>query len=86
MLPKQCAMVGMEVPEIFLWWANIKVIFEQHPAGGKRGELPYMLERLGLKFEGRLHSGIDDCHNLARIALTLARDYGCLWATSGPRF
>lgn len=32
-----------------------------------------MLNKLGLEFEGRKHSGIDDARNIARIALELSK-------------
>jgi 3'-5' exoribonuclease 1 len=35
-----------------------------------------MLERQNLKFEGRLHSGIDDTRNIARILIKMRND-GC---------
>ena len=38
-----------------------------------------MLERQGMRFEGRLHSGIDDTRNIARIALRLCGDGACLY-------
>lgn len=39
-------------------------------------KLSTMLENLGLKYEGRPHSGLDDSHNIARIAIRMLRD-GC---------
>ena len=33
-----------------------------------------MMDVLDLPFEGKQHSGIDDAHNIARLALTLMRD------------
>lgn len=35
-----------------------------------------MLQILGMQFEGRPHSGIDDTRNIARIAIQLLKD-GC---------
>lgn len=35
-----------------------------------------MLEQLGLKYEGHPHSGLDDSHNIARIAIKMLKD-GC---------
>jgi inhibitor of KinA sporulation pathway (predicted exonuclease) len=32
-----------------------------------------MLEKLGLSFDGRCHSGLDDAVNIARIALELLK-------------
>ena len=37
---------------------------------------PRMLELQGMQPEGRLHSGIDDTRNIARIAMQMGRD-GC---------
>lgn len=39
-------------------------------------KLSTMLENLGLKYEGRPHSGLDDSRNIARIALRMLQD-GC---------
>ena len=33
-----------------------------------------MLQHLGLKFEGRPHSGIDDARNITRILIELIKD------------
>ena len=38
-----------------------------------------MLELQGMRFEGRLHSGIDDTTNIARIALKLCADGAVLY-------
>jgi 3'-5' exoribonuclease 1 len=35
-----------------------------------------MLENLGLEFEGRPHSGIDDSKNIARVLIKMIED-GC---------
>jgi len=37
-----------------------------------------MLSSLGLTLEGRHHSGIDDCRNIARIAKELCRRSRCV--------
>lgn len=39
-------------------------------------KLSTMLQKLGLKYEGRPHSGLDDSRNIARIAIRMLRD-GC---------
>lgn len=36
-----------------------------------------MLDNIGLQFEGKLHCGLDDARNLARIVSRLIED-GCL--------
>lgn len=35
-----------------------------------------MLEKLGMDYEGRPHSGLDDSKNIARIAIRMLQD-GC---------
>ena len=60
--------------------------FTQHTSGPASKSAPpmqvrpckiaQMLGRQGMRFEGRLHSGIDDARNIARIALRMRRD-GC---------
>ena len=35
-----------------------------------------MVQNLGMRFEGRPHSGIDDARNIARILQTMVQD-GC---------
>ena len=42
----------------------------------KRCKIKRMLELQGMQPEGRLHSGIDDTRNIARIAMQMGRD-GC---------
>lgn len=59
------------VPECYRRWINIKKPFSQRlnrPAAGMAG----MLNSLGLVLEGRHHSGIDDCKNIAKIVIELA--------------
>ena len=43
----------------------------------RSGNLSNMLESLGLEFEGREHSGIDDVKNIARVIVQLVKD-GCI--------
>ena len=38
-----------------------------------------MLERQGMRFVGRPHSGIDDSRNIARIAIRMASDGATLY-------
>lgn len=35
-----------------------------------------MLENLGMQYEGRPHCGLDDSHNIARVAIRMLKD-GC---------
>ncbi|KAJ3333015.1 3'-5' exoribonuclease 1, partial [Kappamyces sp. JEL0680] len=53
--------------------------------GTPSGNLSAMLTTLGLVFEGKQHSGIDDARNIARIVLHLARSGFCLEANTNLR-
>ncbi|HEY8375040.1 MAG TPA: 3'-5' exonuclease, partial [Nannocystis sp.] len=78
MLPVQCAAAGIDIgrlPRAYRRWINIKKIFLATLGKPKSLGMPTMLSALGLQLEGTHHRGIDDCHNIARIALAL-RDRG----------
>jgi inhibitor of KinA sporulation pathway (predicted exonuclease) len=73
MLPLQCWSLWIKVPERYRRWINIKDEFEsfyRRRAGGLQG----MLSAVGLEFEGRPHSGIDDCVNTARVWRQMCRN------------
>jgi len=70
MLPRQCALSGMHVPDRFRKWLNIKNLF--HVAMKRPGKgMLNMLNGLGLKLQGRHHSGLDDSRNIAAILKAL---------------
>lgn len=73
MLPAQLQLSGLRTRKYFRRWIDIKIPFRKHFYGNKRGPLGVtgMLNRLGLKFQGRQHSGIDDCRNTATILIKL---------------
>ncbi|MCB9569500.1 MAG: exonuclease domain-containing protein [Myxococcales bacterium] len=74
-LPVQCAASGPPItalPPIYRRWINIKKIFAKVKPRAKGFGMPSMLRGLGMELRGRHHRGIDDCHNIARIALGLA--------------
>jgi len=66
MLRDQCATSKLEVPKVFDHWINIRktynILMKAFPQG-----IDEMLEGLGEKFDGHLHSGIDDSYNIGRI-------------------
>jgi inhibitor of KinA sporulation pathway (predicted exonuclease) len=75
MLPVQCKAAGIAVPSLpraYRRWINIKKPFVELVRGAKSHGMPSMLRALNLELEGRHHRGLDDCHNIARIALALA--------------
>jgi len=55
-------------------YANLKKTFQSAYRPKSKMRLEQMLEHLGMEFEGRLHSGIDDAINIARIASFLVKD------------
>ena len=67
------AAVPTRAPECYCSWANVKHVFEQF-YGGRAGGMPSMLKSLRLPLEGRHHSGIDDCRNIANILIRLLED------------
>eukprot|EP00933_Yihiella_yeosuensis_P071380 TRINITY_DN7958_c0_g2_i3.p1 TRINITY_DN7958_c0_g2~~TRINITY_DN7958_c0_g2_i3.p1 ORF type:complete len:478 (-),score=100.85 TRINITY_DN7958_c0_g2_i3:157-1590(-) len=75
MMPRQCKVSGMHVPERFQRWLNIKNFFKSATGQGARG-MAQMLQSLELKLEGRHHSGLDDSCNIARILLKLLQQGG----------
>lgn len=74
MLPAQLAAteppIGF-VPHVYRKWINIKRPFAAWNGGPVKNGMLGMLKALNLELEGRHHSGIDDCRNIARIARAL---------------
>lgn len=71
MLPSQCATAGAPIPAVYRRWCNVKVAFSQIFRRSRASGMTSMLRTLGLELQGRHHRGIDDSHNIARIALAL---------------
>ena len=69
----ECARKGIAKPAYFDKWANIKELFADFYRV-KSCKIHKMLQLQGMKFEGRLHSGIDDTRNIARIAAKMLQD------------
>jgi len=76
-LPAQLASIGATVPQHFSQWINIKIAFGALYGLKKKKRakgMVDMLDKLGLELEGRHHSGIDDCRNIARVASKMLAD------------
>ncbi len=75
LLPRQCAQHRLSVPAWADCWVNIKRLYEWHfPRGTDRAHLADIAASLGVTLEGRLHSGMDDARNIARVMrMMLAR-------------
>jgi len=78
----ECSRKGIPKAEYFDKWVNLKQLFADHYKV-RRCKIAKMLERQGMRFEGRLHSGIDDSRNIARIAAQLVRDGSPVYINEG---
>ena len=54
-------------------WCNLKQLFADFYRV-RTCKIHKMLQLQGMRFEGRLHSGIDDTRNIARIAIRMRQD------------
>ncbi len=66
MLPEQCKQFNIMHAEYFNSWINLKKAYCKYTGTFPRG-MTRMLDDLDIKLEGRHHSGIDDCRNIAKI-------------------
>lgn len=69
----QCKISKLKVPTFARKWCNIRKVFGNF-YGTKRLRLIEMLYHLGLTFEGKPHSGLDDARNIAIVAIRLIKD------------
>ncbi|XP_036155735.1 3'-5' exoribonuclease 1 isoform X3 [Myotis myotis] len=73
----QCRLSRLKYPPFAKKWINIRKSygnFYKVPRG--QTKLTIMLEKLGMDYDGRPHSGLDDSKNIARIAIRMLQD-GC---------
>ncbi|KAL5205011.1 hypothetical protein ABZP36_009882 [Zizania latifolia] len=86
MLEGECRFKGIAKPEYFDRWINLKVPYEEVFGGGGGGVprlgLEEAIRMVGLAFQGRPHSGLDDARNTARL-LTLLMSRGVRLAVTG---
>jgi inhibitor of KinA sporulation pathway (predicted exonuclease) len=76
MMPRQCMLSGVEIPEMFTSWINLKLAFARGVYVPKRGKplgMAGMLHAAGMEIEGRHHSGIDDVKNICRVLTYMLR-------------
>lgn len=74
MLPSQCDLDGIALPDQFKQWIDLKHTFCES-TGYYPKSLKDMLARLDLPLKGRLHSGIDDVNNMVSIIVNLKEKY-----------
>ncbi|KAK3612359.1 hypothetical protein CHS0354_011080 [Potamilus streckersoni] len=72
MLPSQCDYLHLPVTSYFKKWINIKKAFAGLTGTFPRG-MQEMLTKLSIPHQGRHHSGIDDCKNIANILTAMIR-------------
>ncbi|KAM9327595.1 3'-5' exoribonuclease 1 [Pholidichthys leucotaenia] len=73
----QCRISRIKYPQFAKKWINIRKSYGNfYKMPRAQTKLSTMLENLGMKYEGRPHSGLDDSHNIARIAVRMLQD-GC---------
>ncbi|KAK0153519.1 3'-5' exoribonuclease 1 [Merluccius polli] len=73
----QCRVSRIRYPQFAKKWINIRKSYGNfYKVPRTQTKLSTMLEKLGLRYEGRPHSGLDDSRNIARIALRMLKD-GC---------
>lgn len=72
MLPNQCNLDGITLPDQFKQWIDLKYTFCES-TGYYPKSLKDMLMRLNLPLQGHLHSGIDDVNNMISIIQTLKK-------------
>lgn len=74
-LRKESTYKGIAVKPVFKEFIDLRRIFPVKIAE-KPTNIDYMLQVLGLEFEGIKHCGLDDATNIARVALEIAKkDY-----------
>ncbi|KAM3350734.1 hypothetical protein ACQJBY_023048 [Aegilops geniculata] len=73
MLEFECRFKGIEKPSYFDSWINLRIPFQEALGGGGRVNLQEAVRAAGLDWEGRLHCGLDDARNTARLLAEIMR-------------
>lgn len=79
-LAKECARKRLKKPQFFNQWIDLKAIFREWYKF-RPHNFTEALCHVGLQFEGREHSGIDDARNIARLAFKMVNDGATLSIT-----
>lgn len=78
MMPKQCILSEVEMPQVLHRWIDVRKVFQESMRTGQDAGLLKMCQALGIRFVGQAHSGIADARNIARVALVLIQEYPAL--------
>jgi len=81
MFPMQCKFFRIPVADYMKSWINLKLSFLEMTTLYPRN-LVTMMKYCQLQHEGKLHSGLDDCKNIAKLLKDLA-DRGMVYSRSG---
>lgn len=77
-LKKQCGISKVKYPNWAKHWVNLKTLFvDFYQVKCNEKQMPTlrsMVEMAGLQFSGKLHSGMDDVENMAKLLLRMADD------------
>jgi ERI1 exoribonuclease 3 len=67
--------IPKSIPKRYKQWINLKFAFQDffHMRSPPRG-MTDMLSAFNMRIEGRHHSGIDDCKNIARVLLGMLKE------------
>jgi len=80
-LPGECRRKQLRPLEAARGWCDLRATYSRF-YGRRPAGLAGALRDLGLAFEGREHSGLDDARNTAKLASRLVADGCCLTVTS----
>ena len=72
-LQPQLSRLDLPMPSYFESWINLKLSFKSHFREEPHGGLQACVERQGLSFVGRAHSGLVDSVNTAALAMLMVR-------------
>ncbi|XP_060618696.2 3'-5' exoribonuclease 1 isoform X1 [Anolis sagrei] len=73
----QCRVNRLRYPAFAKKWINIRKSYGNfYKVPRNQTKLSTMLEKLGMDYDGRPHSGLDDSRNIAQIAIRMLQD-GC---------
>lgn len=75
-LPEQCTLSGIPIPGFASQWVNVRKHYRRYYKAEEKTPLTLegIIENLGMSFEGRPHSGIDDARNIAKILVRMVCD------------
>jgi len=73
-LESELSRLNLQRPSYFNNWINLKLLYKSHFKKEAVGGLQVCVERLGIAFEGRAHSGLVDSRNTAAIVMKMLQE------------